>query len=182
MSDETTNDKTNQAPAANDFFSTVQGVLRVALLIDGATLPTRAHEGDAGLDIYSPVDVLLSPCDTGTAVNSGSDIYSKPITIDSGIAIELKPGEVGLILPRSGSNKKGLHVYTGVIDSGYRGPLGIVVQNMNPDASFRILKGDRIAQLVILPVKSPKPVQVPALSVSVRPGSRGTDGFGSTGK
>jgi dUTP pyrophosphatase len=151
---------------SNDFSDT-NGEIFVAVMKEGARLPTRAHEGDAGLDLYAPEDISLEAF--------------VPTKIDTGIAIELRPGEVGLILPRSSMNKEGVHALTGVIDSGYRGTISVVLQYIaNPMVSrFKIAAGARIAQLVITPVKTPKPVGVHAVDPSTE---RGKDGFGSTGR
>jgi dUTP pyrophosphatase len=153
-------------------YSYLGGRLRVALTSTGAKLPTRAHPDDAGLDLYSPIAVRLFPAGSGTEDN-------ERVQIDIGVAIDLNHDEVGLILPRSSMNAKGIHCSTGVIDAGYKGPISVVLQNLNSDYSYAVRAGERIAQLVILPVRRPDVVEVESLDTST---SRGTAGFGSTGK
>ncbi len=125
-------------------------------------IPTRAHETDAGLDLYSPVTIDVLP------------MRVTPIDIE--IAIALPPHTVGLILGRSGLSQSGLFPIGGVIDEGYRGPLRVTLANFS-DMLYTVHQGDRIAQLVIFPIVTPEPEQM-ELGVDTQ---RGTAGFSSTG-
>jgi dUTP pyrophosphatase len=127
-----------------------------------ARLPTRAHEGDAGLDLYNLEDLLLEP--------------GQGRTVRTGIAIALPPGYVGLVADRSSLAKRGLKSAGGVIDAGYRGEIHIVLWNIST-APIALKPGERIAQLLILPVATPAPVEHPELDET----SRGSKGFGSSG-
>lgn len=129
-------------------------------------LPAYEHPGDAGLDLRARVDVRLVP--------------GERALIPTGIAIALPPGYVALVHPRSGlALRRGLGLLNapGTIDAGYRGEIGVIAVNHDPHEAIEIARGDRIAQLVILPVAVARLVEVSAL-----PGShRGEGGFGSTG-
>jgi dUTP pyrophosphatase len=141
--------------------------LRVARLKPEATLPTRAHEGDAGLDLYACEAAHLGP--------------GERWSVGTGVALEIPDGHAGLVLPRSGLAKKhGIALVNapGLIDSGYRGELRVLLLNTDPAETFRVEPGDRIAQLVISPVVLAEPVESEALADSVR----GDGGFGSTGR
>lgn len=141
--------------------------LKVSLLKDGATLPTRVHEGDAGLDLYACEPAHIGP--------------GERWSVDTGIAIEVPEGYAGFVLPRSGlARNHGISLVNapGLIDSGYRGEVCVLLLNTDPAETFRIEPGERIAQLVIVPIASAEPVEVSALSESVR----GEGGFGSSGR
>ena len=141
--------------------------LRFARLSDTATLPTRAHEGDAGLDLYASEPAHIGP--------------GERWSVGTGIAVEVPEGHAGLVLPRSGlASEHGIALVNspGLIDSGYRGELRILLLNTDPAETFRVNSGDRIAQLVIVEVGGGDPVEVDALAESVR----GEGGFGSTGR
>ncbi len=141
--------------------------LPVAKLQDDALLPTRAHEGDAGLDLYACEAAHLGP--------------GERWSIGTGIAVEIPVGHAGLVLPRSGLAKKhGITLVNapGLIDSGYRGELRVLLLNTDPAETFRIAPGDRIAQLLITPIALAEPHEVEALAES----ARGDGGFGSSGR
>jgi dUTP pyrophosphatase len=141
--------------------------LRVAKLKEGATVPTRAHEGDAGLDLYACEAAHIGP--------------GERWSVGTGVAVEIPEGHAGLVLPRSGlALEHGISLVNapGLIDSGYRGELRVLLLNTDPAETFRIEPGDRIAQLLVTPVALPEPVAVEALGVS----SRGGGGFGSSGR
>jgi dUTP pyrophosphatase len=141
--------------------------LSVARLQDGAQLPTRAHEGDAGLDLYACETAHIGP--------------GERWSVGTGIALEVPPGHAGLVLPRSGlARDHGIAVPNspGLIDAGYRGELRVLLLNTDPAETFHVAVGDRIAQLVIAPVALTEPVEVAELSDSVR----GDGGFGSSGR
>jgi len=127
-----------------------------------ATLPTRAHPDDAGLDLYGLEDVYLE-------VGQGK-------VAKTGIALALPQGHVGLIADRSSLAKKGIKTAGGVIDAGYRGEIQIVLWNISP-VPVQLKRGERIAQLLILPIATPGVVEVSTLDET----ERGLGGFGSTG-
>ncbi|MGH2892014.1 MAG: dUTP diphosphatase [Solirubrobacteraceae bacterium] len=140
--------------------------LRIARLHERARLPTRAHDGDAGLDLYALQDALLAP--------------GERAAVPTGIAVEIPPGQAGLVLPRSGlATRHGISVVNapGLIDSGYRGEVRVLLLNTDRTQPFQIAAGDRIAQLVLVRVELPELVEVDSLSDSVR----GAGGFGSSG-
>jgi dUTP pyrophosphatase len=141
--------------------------LRFAKLKDNATLPTRAHAGDAGLDLYACEAAHIGP--------------GERWGVGTGVAVEIPDGHAGLVLPRSGlARDHGISLVNapGLIDSGYRGELRVLLLNNDPADIFRITAGDRIAQLVITPIATPEPVEAPELAGS----ERGEGGFGSSGR
>ncbi len=132
----------------------------------GMPLPARAHPGDAGLDLRSAVDLEVLP--GGRAL------------VPTGLAVAIPEGHAGLVLPRSGlASKHGLTMANapGLIDAGYRGEIVCAVVNLDREHAVRISRGDRIAQLVVVPVAELEPVWAEELP----PSSRGEGGFGSTG-
>lgn len=137
------------------------------LVLDGAQLPTRGYEGDAGFDLYVSQDTVIPP----DAVTD----------VPCGIAIELPDGIWGLITGRSSTLRKhNLLVSNGIIDTGWRGELFAGIKNLDFEQEFHAKKGMRLAQLIPLPnvAKSLTPRAVETLSGS----DRGTLGFGSTGE
>lgn len=141
--------------------------LLVSRLKEEATVPSRAHEGDAGLDLYSCEEAHLGP--------------GERWSVGTGIAVEVPEGHAGLVLPRSGlAREHGIALVNapGLIDSGYRGEVRVLLLNTDPAETFRIEPGDRIAQLVIAPIALAEPVEVEALSET----ARGDGGFGSSGR
>jgi dUTP pyrophosphatase len=140
--------------------------LRVRRLHPRAILPTRAHPGDAGLDLYALEDAALEP--------------GQRTSVGTGIAVEIAPGQAGLVLPRSGlAARHGIALVNapGLVDSGYRGELRVLLLNTDPQTRFEVTAGDRIAQLVLVRIEEPEPVEVQALQES----PRGAGGFGSSG-
>ena len=132
-----------------------------------AELPGAQHPGDAGLDLRSTIDVEVGP--------------GERAMISTGVAVAIPQGHAGLVLPRSGlASKQGLTLANapGLIDAGYRGEVICAVVNLGRSEAVHIAKGDRIAQLVIVPVPEVVPRWVEALPDS----SRGEGGFGSTGR
>ena len=132
-----------------------------------AVVPTRAHPGDAGLDLYSIEAGHLGP---------GERWF-----LGTGIAVEIPEGHAGLVLPRSGlAREHGIALVNspGLIDAGYRGEIRVLLLNTDPAETVRIEAGARIAQLVVTPVAIAEPVEAAALGES----SRGDGGFGSTGR
>lgn len=141
--------------------------LRFARLRDNAVLPTRAHEGDAGLDLYAAEPAHLGP----------GERWSVP----TGVAVEIPEGHAGLVLPRSGlAREHGIALVNspGLIDSGYRGEITVLLLNTDPAEVYRVQPGDRIAQLVLVEVSAAEPVEAEALAES----ARGGGGFGSSGR
>ena len=132
-------------------------------LDEGAYMPERAHRLDAGLDLRSPIGTLIPGF--GCA------------TIDTGVHIQLPPGTVGMLKSKSGLNVKHGLTGEGVIDEGFTGSIVVKLYNHTPK-EYYINKGDKISQLVILPVLRPTPVQVD----EIEGGERGDNGFGSTGR
>lgn len=141
--------------------------LPIAKLNEDAVLPTRAHEGDAGLDLYACEAAHIGP--------------GERWSVGTGVAVEIPDGHAGLVLPRSGLAKKhGIALVNapGLIDFGYRGEIRVLLLNTDPAEIFRVEPGDRIAQLVITPIALPAPIESNALADS----ARGDGGFGSSGR
>jgi dUTP pyrophosphatase len=140
--------------------------LHVRRLDRRATLPTRAHDGDAGLDLYALEDSSLAP--------------GERAAISTGIAVEIPDGHAGLVLPRSGlALRHGIALVNapGLIDSGYRGELRVLLLNTDRTEPFQISAGDRIAQLLLIRAETASVVEAEELSDS----ARGGGGFGSSG-
>jgi dUTP pyrophosphatase len=141
--------------------------LRFQRLREEATIPTRAHEGDAGLDLYAAEAAHIGP--------------GERWSVGTGVAVEIPDGHAGLVLPRSGlAREHGIALVNspGLIDSGYRGEIRVLLLNTDPAETFRLAPGDRIAQLLVTPVASAEPVEAEALAES----ARGAGGFGSSGR
>ncbi len=141
--------------------------LPVQRLDPRAVLPVRAHERDAGLDLHALEPSTLAP--------------GERARVRTGLAIELPPGHAGLVLPRSGlAARHGIALVNapGLIDEGYRGELQVLLLNTDRHAAFAIAAGDRIAQLVIVPVALVEPVEAHELGEA----ARGAGGFGSSGR
>ncbi|MCL2818977.1 MAG: dUTP diphosphatase [Actinomycetia bacterium] len=141
-------------------------ILNITRLDGAAKLPTYAHAGDAGLDLYSIREIRLQPFERAL--------------IPTGIAIALPDGYAGLVVPRSGlAVKQGLSLVNtpGMIDSGYRGEIKVCAINLDPKESITLAAGDRIAQLVITPYAHAQLFEVNDLNKT----SRGEGGFGSSG-
>ncbi|AFR48803.1 MULTISPECIES: dUTP diphosphatase [Gordonia] len=129
-------------------------------------LPTRAHPGDAGVDLYSTIDLELPA--------------GRRQLVGTGIAVALPFGTVGLIHPRSGlAARAGLSVVNtpGTIDAGYRGEIKVCLINHDPEQTISIARGDRIAQLIVQRVELPDFVEVDELDDT----ARGDGGYGSSG-
>ena len=133
-----------------------------------AKLPSRAHEGDLGFDLYSAQPAVLPPGDWSA--------------VGTGIQIALPSGSAGLVLPRSGlAARSGISVLNapGLIDAGYRGEVGVILINHSHE-TFRVSPGDRIAQLVIVGAELPQMAWTENLPDPED--DRGQGGFGSSGK
>ena len=139
----------------------------VRRLRDDAALPRQAYAGDAGLDLASCERVVLAP--------------GERATVPTGLAVEIPDGYAGFVQPRSGlAARHGIGVVNspGLIDSGYRGEIRVVLLNTDARESFTVEPGMRIAQLVIAPVATVRLVEVAELAAS----SRGERGFGSSAR
>ncbi len=137
--------------------------IKIKKLNENAKLPTYAHQGDAGMDLYASDDVIMNP--------------GEVVSVPTGLAFEIPEGFVGLIWDKSGlSLKQGLKTMGGVIDSGYRGETKVVITNLGKQP-YHIKKHTKIAQMLIQPVSSAEIVEAEELSDS----SRATGGFGSSG-
>ena len=131
-------------------------------------LPGYAHSGDAGADLVARIEVLLEP-------NGGRAM------VPTGIALAIPEGHAGFVQPRSGlALRHGVTCLNtpGLIDSGYRDELCVLLVNTDPEVPYRVRRGDRIAQLVVQRVETARFVEVASLDGS----ERGLDGFGSTGR
>ena len=137
------------------------------MLDEGAIMPTRAHAEDAGLDLYTPKDVMLS------AVFE----RERSAAIDTGVHVEIPTGYVGMIKSKSGLNVYGGIVCEVVIDAGYTGSICVKLYN-HGDIGHYFKRGDKIGQLVILPIVTPTPKLVDKFAET----ERGDNGFGSTGR
>jgi len=141
--------------------------VRFARLAEGALPPVRAHDDDAGYDLHAAEAATLPP--GGRA------------SVGTGIAVEIPDGHAGLVVPRSGLASRhgiGLVNSPGVIDSGFRGELRVLLLNTDREHPFDVRPGDRIAQLLVVAVATPRLVESDALANTVR----GAGGFGSTGR
>ena len=137
--------------------------LQFAKLNENATTPTKANESDAGFDLYASHGTILEK-------------HTHKL-VKTGIAMQIPKGYVGLIWPRSGmAYKHGIDVFAGVIDSGYRGDIGVILYN-SQYSDYNVEKGDRIAQLVLQKVEDFELVEVSDLNNT----DRSEAGFGSTG-
>jgi dUTP pyrophosphatase len=139
--------------------------LAVRRLRSDARLPEQAYDGDAGLDLVACEGVVLGP--------------GERAVVPTGIAVEIPAGYAGFVQPRSGLAARhgiGLVNSPGLIDSGYRGEIRVVLINTDASEAFAVEPGMRVAQLVIAPVAAVRLVEVEELATS----ERGARGFGST--
>jgi dUTP pyrophosphatase len=139
--------------------------LPLVRLSEQAVVPTRAYDGDAGLDLSATERVELAP--------------GARAVVGTGIAVAIPEGHAGFVQPRSGlAARHGISVVNspGLVDAGYRGELEVVLLNTDLAETFVVEPGMRIAQLVVLPVALPEPVEVSELPAS----ERGEKGFGSS--
>lgn len=126
-------------------------------------VPGYAHPGDAGMDLYAARDAVVT---------------GETVLIPTGVTVAVPDGHVGLVCPRSGLSKHGVTVANapGVVDTGYRGE--VMVRLTTTSAPYEVHRGDRIAQLLIVPIARPTVTLVDRLDDT----ERGTNGFGSTGR
>ncbi len=140
----------------------------VVQLDDDLPLPSPASPGDAGVDLYARESVTLAPFERAA--------------VATGLTMAIPNGYAGFVLPRSGLAKNaGVTCLNapGLIDSGYRGELAVLLINLDPTATYAVARGDRIAQLVIQPV--PAVQWVPVAEGDLDATDRGAGGFGHTG-
>jgi len=140
--------------------------IKIKLLDKSIPVPGYAHSTDAGIDLYSAIDCVLKP-------------YDRKL-IPSGIKLSIPKGYAGFVQPRSGlAIKNGIALVNspGLIDSGYRGEVCIIMINLDKKKEFIIKKGDKICQLVIKKIEHANLIEVEELDDS----DRGEGGFGSTG-
>lgn len=136
-------------------------------LSEDAREPSRAHDGDAGYDLYSVETATIAP--------------GERASVGTGIALAIPEGWAGLVLPRSGlAARHGITLPNapGLIDAGYRGEVRVLLLNADSRETFHVAPGDRIAQLVLMRHESPELIEVESLEETVR----GTGGFGSSGR
>ena len=146
--------------------------LRIKKLTNTAQAPFKAHDHDAGFDLYADEDVSIKVGGT--------------VLVSAGIAMEIPKGFVGLIWDRSSMGVKGIHRFAGVIDSGYRGEVKVCLSNFSYGlkdwphyhVQYGLKRGDRIAQLVVQQIPLMRVIEVEELEDS----SRACGGFGSSGK
>ena len=133
--------------------------MKLSVVLDeGAIMPTRAHEDDAGLDLYSKENQIVSA--------------KEAAYFDTGVHIEIPKGFVGMLKSKSGLNVTYGIVSEGVIDAGYTGSIVVKLYN-HSGYDYRVKRGDKISQLVILPIITPELEEVKELEQT----SRGSGGF-----
>lgn len=138
--------------------------LKIKKLHPDAKIPNYAHPGDAGFDLYVPEDITIEA--------------GQRLSIPLGIAMEIPDGHTGLLLDKSGlSHKHGLKSFGGVIDSGYRGEVHVGLMNLS-DKPYSFQKGNKIIQMLIMPVQTVDIIETEDLTDS----ERGEGAFGSSGK
>lgn len=138
-------------------------LLEVQLAYPDAQAPSRAHEGDAGYDLYAYEGAAIPPHESAL--------------IETGVCIAVPKGTYGRIAPRSGLSTKGVMVNAGVVDQGYRGVVKVLLHNMRGEP-YEVKKGDRIAQVILELIATPPLRVVERLDDT----SRGASGFGSSGR
>ena len=145
--------------------------LAVVRLDRDLPMPSRAHDGDAGVDLCSAVDIELAP--------------GRRALVPTGIAVAIPHGMVGLVHPRSGlATRVGLSIVNspGTIDAGYRGEIRVALINLDPEVPIVLHRGDRIAQLLVQRVELPELVEVTSFDeAGLGDTSRGEGGHGSSG-
>lgn len=143
--------------------------MKIKVKLDkGAYMPTRAHKTDAGLDLRTPINVML---------NWEGSPRGNSVCIDTGVHVEIPEGYVGMVKSKSGLNVKHGITSEGVIDAGYTGSIVVKLYN-HGDQTVVFQRGEKISQLVLLPIITPELEQVDSLEDT----ERGEGGFGSTGK
>lgn len=127
--------------------------------------PTKAHVLDAGIDLYSPIDATIGMCNSAV--------------IDTGVHAEIPKGYAGVLISKSGLNVKHSITSTGLIDAGYTGSIKVKLYN-HSRTPYTVERGDKISQLVIIPIKTEE-IELVDTIADVK-SERGNNGFGSTGR
>ncbi len=138
----------------------------VEVLITAQNVPSYSHPGDAGADLSSAESLTLAP--------------GERATVATGVSVALPAGFVAFVVPRSGlASKHGITIVNspGTVDAGYRGEIKVTLLNTDTTTPFDIAVGDRIAQIIVMPVSQARFIPVEKLPAS----ERGESGFGSTG-
>lgn len=152
-------------------------MLKIKRLHKEAKVPTRAYQGDAGIDLYAIEAKMIPVYKPGEFIEFASLPQEAVVEIKTGIAIEIPEGHYGEIKCRSSLGKIGMRIHSGVIDAGYRNEITIWIQNLG-QREYIVNKGDKVAQLIIKPVVNFEITEVKELSKS----ERGLKGHGSSGK
>ena len=157
--------------AAKSNLAVVSTTLAVVRLDPDLPMPSRAHDGDAGVDLFSALEVELAP--------------GQRSLVPTGIAVAIPHGMVGLVHPRSGlAARVGLSIVNspGTIDAGYRGEIKVALINLDPETPIVVNRGDRIAQLLVQRVELPDLVEVTSFDeAGLADTTRGDGGHGSSG-
>ena len=141
--------------------------LKIPVILENSPsgiMPQKAHASDAGFDLFSPITKIVPP--------------HGQLFIDTGVRVLIPEGYVGFLKSKSGLNAKAGIITEGVIDAGYTGTIGVVMRNTS-DRPYEVSYGDKITQLVVLPIP---PVEVYRVESFDSKTDRGDGGFGSTGK
>lgn len=145
------------------------------VLDDGAFAPTRAHDDDAGMDLYAKEGAIV-PAGGSAVFDTGVHVELPTLRItDEGLRVDLRTG--GFIKSKSGLNVKHNIISDGTIDAGYTGSIVVKLYNLGKE-DYEVSRGDKISQLCIVPILTPKPRIVEKLGDT----ERGAGGFGSTGR
>jgi dUTP pyrophosphatase len=152
-------------------------MLKVKRLHKEAKVPTRAYQGDAGVDLYAIESKMVPVYKPGEFIEFANLPQDAMVEIKTGIAIEIPEGHYGEIKCRSSLGKIGIRVHSGVLDAGYRGEITVWMQNLG-QKEYVVNKGDKIAQIIVKAVVPFEVTEVKELSKSVR----GLNGHGSSGK
>ena len=142
-------------------------IVEFTRLTDEGRAPERAHDHDAGFDLFASEPARIAP--------------GQRASVGTGIAVAIPEGHAGLVLPRSGlAARHGIALVNapGLIDAGYRGELRVLLLNTDRVDAFEVAPGDRIAQLLITPFAPVAPVELAELATT----ARGAGGFGSSGR
>lgn len=161
----TNTNTTTTTPNPSKLPKYTQASLQIKLLSPDAQAPKRGSEFAAGYDIYASSDIVVPKL--GKAI------------VPTDIAMAIPAGHYGRIAPRSGlAAKHSIDVGAGVIDEDYRGPLSVILFNLNQECDFSIKKGDRIAQLILERISTP---EIEIVEGELASTTRGSGAFGSTG-
>ncbi len=138
-----------------------------ALIDEGGFMPLKAHEADAGFDLFAPDDFVVST--------------EAPAIIDTKVHIQIPKGYVGMIMPKSGLNVKENILSFGIIDAFYEGSIVVKLYKLGGD-NYRIKKGDKISQIIFLPISEVNKLTEVKADEFYQNTERGSNGFGSSGR